>query len=136
MAKSSYLSELFLRWVVGQPFPAPAAALYLGLHTSNPDTAVVGELDPWGIRQRRLLEPAMFGVQQTGERIWRLTNTTTLELGEVRKEARGVLFLGVWDHRDIGQGNLLFYSQLPQSRDLLVGDRLLVPAQAFVMEEV
>ena len=134
MAKSTYFCERLLRWVMGEPFPAPALALYLGLHTSHPDTVGVGEADVFGRKKRHKIEQVGLQILTSGQRL-RLTNTHTLELGEVKRETRGVVYLGIWDREDIGTGSLLFYSQLPQTRDLLVGDRVVLPAQAFVMEE-
>lgn len=135
MAKSRYLSELFLGWVMGKAFPNPPLALYLSLHTSDPDFNGAGECDAFGLKRRGKVELAALGMVQTPSNRFILTNTSSLELGEVKVRQTGVLFLGVWDRETIGDGNLLFYSQLPAPRDLMVGDRVLLPAQSFSLEE-
>lgn len=135
MAKSAYLAETFLGWVMGKPFVSPPQALFLSLHTADPDYSGVGECDAFGRRKRAKVELVNLGVVKTPANRFVLTNTSTLELGEVRHGQKGVLYLGVWDAEDIGNGNLLFYSKLPQARDIAAGDKVVLPAQSFSLEE-
>lgn len=135
VAKSAYLAEMVLGWVTGKPFSNPPQALFLSLHTADPDFSGAGEADAFGMRKRAKIELVNLGVVKTPSNRFMLTNTATLELGEVKSNLRDILYLGVWDAETIGQGNLLFYSKLGQARTLVPGDRVTIPAQSFSLEE-
>ena len=96
MALSQITEDAVLNWLLGTPFPAPPAEVWLALHSGDQPT-LANEIRGWAGGDRLLLHKSDFAAPTTLGTIGReRVNAKALMLG-IHSTAQTVKSFGLWD---------------------------------------
>lgn len=119
MPLSAEHDEALLRWLLGTPFPAPPAALWMSLHR-QPVPAAANEVKGWGGGDRIPVGPADFAAIQNATDTGKLMRNQRALLFGIHGTNQRLESFALWDAS--ASGNLVAWGVLVTPLDLAAGD--------------